>query len=139
MKKERIEKIARNIMLISGISIIIADFFLAYYFNNHNQGGLLTFGYTTNLAFIMMFSCPVIFMVMNITSFIKEMILLKIKENKKSKTKLSTASFTLGIAGFGLYFLSSSITSQTAITLGFISILFIFISITLYFIYMVKK
>lgn len=139
MKKERIEKIARNIMLISGISIIVADFFLAYFINNHNQAGLLSYGYTTNLAFIMMFSCPVIFMVMNITTFIKEMALVKIKENSKIKTKLSLWSFVLGIVGFGIYFICSTITSQVAITLGMVSIILIFLSITLYFVYMVKK
>ena len=139
MKKERIEKIARNIMIISTISIIVADFFLAYFINNHNQAGLLTSSYTSNLAFIMMFSCPVIFIVMNVTSFIKEMILLKVKENTKAKTKLSIWSFILGALGFGLYLVTSAITSPIAITLGLISVLLIFLSITVYFVYMVKK
>lgn len=139
MKKERIEKIARNIMIISTVSIIIADFFLAYFIDNHNQAGLLTSSYTTNLAFIMMFSCPVIFIVMNVTSFIKEMILLKVKENTKVKTKLSIWSFILGALGFGVYLVTSTITSPIAITLGMISVLLIFLSITVYFVYMVKK
>ena len=139
MKKQRIEKVARNIMLISGISIIVADFFLAYLLNSHNEGSLLSYGYSTNLAFIMMFSCPVIFMVMNITSFIKEMLLVRIKENTKAKTNLSLYSFILGVLGFGLYFVCSTITSQIAITLGMVSMLLIFVSITLYFIYMVKR
>lgn len=139
MKKERIEKIARNIMIISGLSIIVADFFLAYFLNRHNQGGLLTYNYTTNLAFVMMFSCPVIFAVMNVTSFIKEMVLLKCGENTGAKAKLSVISFILGILGFALYFICSSMTSQIAITLGMLSIILIFLSITVFFVYMVKR
>ncbi|MBQ7898110.1 MAG: hypothetical protein IJ323_06770 [Clostridia bacterium] len=139
MKKERIEKIARNIMIISGVSIIVADFFLAYFMNKHNEAGLLTYNYTTNLAFIMMFSCPVIFAVMNVTSFIKEMVLLKCGENTGIKTKLSLVSFILGALGFALYFIASSMTSQIAITLGLVSIILIFLSITVFFVYMVKR
>lgn len=139
MKKERIEKIARNIMIISGVSIIVADFLLAYFMNSHNEASLMTYNYTTNLAFVMMFSCPVIFAVMCVTTFVKEMVLLRLGENTVAKTRLSILSFTLGVLGFALYFLASSMTSQIAITLGLVSVILIFLSITAFFIYAVKK
>lgn len=138
MKKEKIEKITRIIIIFSIVGVFIADFFLAYYIDIHNASGLLNFGYGTNLTFLLMFSFPIIFILLNIFTFIKEMILLKIKENTKVKTKLSAISFLLALIGFLLYFVASSITSTIAIALGGVSVILILASIIVFFVYIKK-
>ncbi len=138
MKREKIEKTIRGIIIISIVAVIIADLFFAYFIDIHNASGLLNFGYTTNLMFLLMFSCPVIFVFINTATFVKEMILLKIKENTKLKTKLSSISFIFALIGFLLYFVASSITSTIAIALGGVSIILILISIIIFFVYIKK-
>ena len=138
MKKEKIEKITRTIIIFSIVGVLIADLFLAYYIDTHNASGLLNFGYGTNLSFLLMFSFPVIFILLNVFTFIKEMIFLKIKENNKAKTKLSTLSFLLALLGFSLYFCASSITSTIAIALGGVSVILILAAIIVFFVYIKK-
>lgn len=135
MKRDRIEKIARNIMIISAVAVIIADLFFAYFIDRHNASGLLNFGYGVNLSFLLMFSCPIIFVLINSVTFIKEMLLMRAKLHTKAKTKLSVISFILAVVGFSLYFIASSITSQFAIVLGAISVILILLSIIVFFVY----
>ena len=139
MKKERIERVTRTVIALSIVGIFIADLFLAYYMDRHNASGLLTFGYTTNLMFLMMFSCPVVLALVSSVEFVKEMILLKNGEGERKKRRLATVSFSTMVLGFVLYFVASSITHTIAITMGGISVVFLIASITALFVYFVKR
>lgn len=139
MKKERIERITRTVIALSIVGIFIVDLFFAYYMDRHNASGLMNFGYTINLTFLFMFSCPVLLALVSSVEFVKEMILLKNGEGERKKRKLVTLSFATMIIGFALYFVASTITSTIAITLGGISVVFLIVSITSLFAYFVKR
>ena len=101
MKKDKIERITRIVIALSIAGIVIADLFFAYYMERHNAAGLMTFGYTTNLVFLFMFSCPVVLALVSSVEFIKEMILLKNGEGeRKKRMKKPRSSFsTTGAPG----------------------------------------
>ena len=139
MKKEKIERIVGIIIALSVAGIIVADLFFAYYMDNHNAAGLMNFGYTTNLTFLIMFSCPVVLAIVSSVEFVKEMILARCGEGEKRKQKLITVSFASMLAGVALYLTASSITSTVAITLGGVSALLLVVSVTALFIYFVKR
>ena len=139
MKKERIEKITRIIIALSIVGIFIADLFFAYYMDRHNASGLITFGYSTNLMLLFMFSCPVVLALVSSITFIKEMILKKIGEGERRKRKLACICFATMIAGFLLYYGASTITSTIAITMGGISVVSLIVSITALFVYFIKR
>ena len=139
MKKEKIERITRIVIALSVVGIIIADLFFAYFMDKHNAAGLMSFGYSTNLTFLMMFSCPVVLALVSSVEFVKEMILLKSGEGERKKRKLATISFCTMTAGLALYICASSITSTIAISMGGISVVLLIVSITSLFVYFVKR
>lgn len=139
MKKERIERITRIVIALSIVGVFMADLFLAYYMDKHNASGLITFGYTTNLTFLLMLSCPIVLALVSSVLFVKEMILLRSGDGDRKKRKLATISFCTMIAGFALYFAASSITHTVAIALGGISVVFLIVSITALFVYFTRK
>ena len=139
MKKEKIERIARIVIALSVVGIIIADLFFAYFMDKHNAAGLMSFGYSTNLTFLVMFSCPVVLALVSSVEFVKEMILLKSGEGDRKKRKLASVSFFSMLAGVALYISASTITSTIAITLGGISVVFLIVSITALFAYFIKR
>lgn len=137
MKKEKVERISKFIIVVSIISVVIADFFFAYFLTHHSVG-LMSFDYKTNLYFLLMFTFPIIFIIIDVVSFIKECVLYKNKETKKEKFKMISASFLTMLAGFSLYALSSFISHSYAIYLGGASVLLIVASVILMFIYFRK-
>lgn len=139
MKRERIERTAKIIILISTIAILISAVFLAFYFDKTNSGGLLSFGLKTNLVFSISLSCPVIFTFATVTSFIKELALKKLGVGDKKRFKTMSVTALLLLLGALLYLVASNMTAEIAITLALVSIFLIVSSMIGMFVYLFKK
>jgi hypothetical protein len=139
MKRQRIEKTAKMIILISTVAVLISAVFLAYHFDKTNSGGLLAFGFKTNLVFSLSLSCPVIFIFATVVSFIKELALKKLGEGDKKRFKTISVTTALLFAGIILYAFATSMTAEIAIFLGFVSVGLIVAAMTGFFIYLFRK
>ncbi len=139
MKKEKIERTAKTIILISTVAILISAIFLAFYFDKSNSAGLLAFDLKTNLVFSLSLSCPVIFIFATATSFIKELALKKLGEGDKRRFKTVLVATVLLLSGIVLYIIASNMTVVTAIYLGLVSVALIAASMIGMFVYLFKK
>lgn len=139
MKKEKIERTAKTIILISTVAILISAVFLAFYFDKSNSAGLLAFDLKTNLVFSLSLACPVIFIFATATSFIKELALKKLGVGDKRRFKTVLVATVLLVAGIVLYVIASNMTVGIAIYLGLVSVALIVASMIGMFVYLFKK
>ncbi len=138
MKREKLNRVTKFIMIISTASLIVADLFFANVVNSHSSG-LMSFGYTTNLMFLFMFTFPVVFFLLNTLSFIKECILYRAGECSKGKFNSISSSFVLMLLGIAFYIVGANMTSVVGIYLAMASIVFLLVSVILMFIYFNKR
>ena len=134
MKREKLNRITKYIMIISTASLIVADLFFANVLSHHSLG-LMSFGYTTNLMFLFMFTFPVIFVLLDTVSFIKECILYRAGECSGGKYKCISLSFLFMLLGIACYVLGAMLTSVAGVYIGGASIVLLLVSVILLFSY----
>jgi 4-amino-4-deoxy-L-arabinose transferase-like glycosyltransferase len=103
--------------------------------DSHNQSGLLNFGYTTNLTFLLTFSCPIFYIILVTTNFIKESVLLKKGLSDPKKQKKVFIAFVLMVVSFIIYTVAASLSAEIALTLLGITAVTLIISVTFFFAY----